>query len=194
SDGDALLATPASNVIEFGPRLAESEAAALVQEAPDSAVSTTPEEITIGDVTLSMALYRILCDEAQQHLAVLDAELQMLQFDPAATVSQMMIRASHTLCGIHRTGGFALVASTAKALELSLLALQARGAPLPSTAQPVLARSIAALHMLAERMRAREAFTSAEAAEVVAVICELDLLRQETTPEFEVHDSEVVAA
>ena len=35
--------------------------------------------------------------------------------------SQEMVRASHTLCGIHRTGGFPLVASLAKALEQCLL-------------------------------------------------------------------------
>jgi HPt (histidine-containing phosphotransfer) domain-containing protein len=89
------------------------------------------EEITVGGVTLSAALYRILCEEAKQHLATLDAELQTLQFDPAATPSQLMVRASHTLCGIHRTGGFPLVATTAKALEVCLLGLQERGAPLP---------------------------------------------------------------
>ena len=36
------------------------------------------EEITVGGVTLSAALYRILCEEAKQHLATLDAELQTL--------------------------------------------------------------------------------------------------------------------
>src|SRR6202790_5899219 len=103
-----------------------------------------PDEIAVGDVTLSTALFRILCDEAQQHLATLDAELKALQSDWTATPSQAMVRAGHTLCGIHRTGGFPLVATVAKALEVCLLGLQERGAPVPGAAQPGLDRAVAA--------------------------------------------------
>src|SRR5262249_32493957 len=138
-----------------------------------------PEELTIGDVTLSTPLYRILCDEAQQHLATLDAELQTLQFDPAATPSQTMVRASHTLCGIHRTAGFPLVATTAKALEQCLIGLEERGAPLPSAAQPVLARAVTGLHAMTARLRAREAFTVADEAESAEIAAELEALRHE---------------
>ena len=53
-------------------------------------------------------------------------------------------------------GGFPLVATAAKALEQCLLGLEERGAPLPATAQPVLARAIAGLHALTARVRARE--------------------------------------
>src|SRR5204863_1610411 len=59
-------------------------AAVAAQDAPDAdAVATladAEEEITVGGVTLSAALYRILCEEAKQHLATLDDELQTLQF------------------------------------------------------------------------------------------------------------------
>ena len=78
---------------------------------------------------------------------------ETLQFDPAATPSQAMVRASHTLCGIHRTGGFPLLASTAKALEQCLLGLQARGAPAPGAALPVLARAIAGLDDACARVK-----------------------------------------
>ncbi|TMH06935.1 MAG: response regulator [Betaproteobacteria bacterium] len=152
-----------------------------------------PDEISVGDVTLSMALYRILCDEAQQHLATLDAELQALQFDSTATPSQAMVRASHTLCGIHRTGGFPLVASVAKALEICLLGLQERGPPLPSISQPVLVRAIAGLRALTGRVRAREPFGRADEAEAGEIVAELDALRQEASPEPEPADIETVA-
>src|SRR5207253_9700439 len=122
-----------AEIIEFAPLAAEARRA----KEPAADVLSEPDKVSVGDVTLSMALYRILCDEAQQHLATLDAELQALQFDSTATPSQAMVRAGHTLCGIHRTGGFPLVASVAKALEVCLLGLQERGAPLPGTAQPV---------------------------------------------------------
>ena len=42
------------------------------------------DDITIGDVTLSRSLWTILCDEADQHLATLEHELSILQFDPHA--------------------------------------------------------------------------------------------------------------
>ena len=40
-----------------------------------------PDEVTIGAVTLSASLWTILCDEAEQHLATLEHELSLLQFD-----------------------------------------------------------------------------------------------------------------
>src|SRR6202022_1555925 len=147
--------------------------------------SAEPDEITVGDVTLSTALFRILCDEAQQHLATLDAELKAIQFDSTATPSQAMVRAAHTLCGIHRTGGFPLVATVSKALETRLLGLQERGAPLPGAAQPVVARAIAGLTAFSGRVRARDGFRAADEAEAAEIIAELDALRQETGPEPE---------
>jgi chemosensory pili system protein ChpA (sensor histidine kinase/response regulator) len=176
--------------IEFIEETAEPEG--VIVESGTTPVDE-PEEITIGDVTLSTPLYRILCDEAQQHLATLDTELQTLQFDPSATPSQTMVRASHTLCGIHRTGGFPLVATTAKALEQCLIGLEERGAPLPSAAQPVLARAVAGLHAMAARLRARAAFNPGDEAESAEIIAELEALRHEATPEAAVEDSESMA-
>jgi chemosensory pili system protein ChpA (sensor histidine kinase/response regulator) len=173
------------NVLEFVPDTPPPTRAAA-QPEPE------PEEVTIGGVTLSTPLYRILCDEAQQHLATLDSELQTLQFDSAASPSQTMVRASHTLCGIHRTGGFPLVASTAKALEQCLLGLEQKGAPLPAGAQPVLARAVAALHALTGRVRTREPFNAGDEAEAAEVEAELEALRQEATPES-IEDSESAA-
>ncbi len=198
SNDDAMTALDFPPVIEFTPRATTShiEVARTIEvaaAAPPQPAPVESEETTVGDVTLSTALYRILCDEAQQHLATLDAELQTLQFDPAATPSQTMVRASHTLCGIHRTGGFPLLASTAKALEQCLLGLQARGAPLPGAALPVLARAIAGLTALAARVRRREAFDQGDDAEAAEIVAELETLRQEATTEPVLDDSESIA-
>ncbi len=179
----------AAEIIEFAPRAAPGTPAAAV-----SALATEPEEVTIGDVTLSTALYRILCDEAQQHLSTLDAELETLEFDAAATPSQAMVRAAHTLCGIHRTGGFPLLATVAKALEQCLLGLEERGPPLPSRALPVLARAVAGLRTLADRVRSRAVFGAADEAEAGEIVTELDALRQEATPASTADDSESLAA
>jgi chemosensory pili system protein ChpA (sensor histidine kinase/response regulator) len=181
SNDESVIYGEGADVIEFAPRAAPIEAAA------------ESDEIDIGDVRLSTALYRILIDEAQQHLDTLGAELQSLQFEGAAP-SQAMVRASHTLCGIHRTGGFPLVASAAKALEQCLLGLQERGPPLPASALAILARAIAVLGALVGRLRQREAFTADDHAETAAMVDELDVLRQEAMPATTVDDSEAAAA
>jgi chemosensory pili system protein ChpA (sensor histidine kinase/response regulator) len=191
-DGDSMPVIDSAEVIQFTPiATAHSPPPAVETVVPPPA---EPDEITVGEVTLSTALFRILCDEAQQHLATLDAELKALQSDSTATPSQAMVRAAHTLCGIHRTGGFPLVATVAKALEARLLGLQERGAPLPGAAQPVLARAIAGLTAFSGRVRARDGFRPADEAEAAEIIAELDVLRQETGPEPEDRDSETVAA
>jgi len=192
-----VIASP--EVIEFAPRRLALEAGPAPHGAAPglesvAAETAEPDETTVGAVTLSTALYRILCDEAAQHVATLDAELRLLQADPGATPSQAMVRAGHTLCGIHRTGGFPLVATTAKALEQCLLGLQERGPPLAGTAYPVLARAIAGLAALTDRVKRREAFVPGDQAEAGEIVDELEALRQEATPAPELDDSETVAA
>ena len=127
------------------------------------------DDISVGDVTLSRSLWTILCDEADQHVATLEHELSILQFDPKASPRAGMVRASHTLCGIHRTGGFPLVATTAKGLEQALIGLEQRGAPMPSTAYPVLARAIAGLAVLVGRVKAQAAFSRADVTEAQTI-------------------------
>ena len=154
---------------------------APIASAEPSTVAPVAEsdEITIGDVTLSRSLWKILCDEADQHLATLEHELSILQFDSRAVPRAAMVRASHTLCGIHRTGGFPLVAVTALGLEHALIALEQNGPPMRSTAYPVLARAIAGLAMLVARVKAQAAFTHFHTDEAGAIQRELDELRQE---------------
>jgi chemosensory pili system protein ChpA (sensor histidine kinase/response regulator) len=192
--GDSMPVIEGPEVIQFTPTATTHSPSPAVKPVSDVPPPAEPDEITVGDVILSTALFRILCDEAQQHLATLDAELTALESDSTATPSQAMVRAAHTLCGIHRTGGFPLVATVAKALEARLLGLQERGAPLPGAAQPVLARAIAGLTAFSGRVRARDGFRAADEAEAAEIIAELDGLRQESGPEPEDRDSETVAA
>jgi chemosensory pili system protein ChpA (sensor histidine kinase/response regulator) len=168
---------------------------ATVAAAPAEPVladASEADELTIGGVTLSATLFGILMDEADEHLATLKHGLSVMQFDPHQTPSPEMVRAGHTLCGIHRTGGFPLLAELAKALEQCLLALQLREPPLSPTVQPVLARAIGGLDALVARIKSRAAFTSDDSAEAGAVVQELDLLRQSHSSE--VTDAEAYAA
>ncbi|GIK87392.1 MAG: hypothetical protein BroJett026_28730 [Betaproteobacteria bacterium] len=172
---------------------ADEPAAAQADAAPHAAPEAEPEEAVIGEVVLSLSLWRILVDEAAQHLATLDHELALLQFDPQAVPSPAMIRASHTLCGIHRTGGFEPVAGFSKSLELALTALAQAGGPLPSSTQPVLAGAVAALRELCGNVAAKQPSPPSLLHEVVLLQRELDALRQQA-PVGEDLDAETAAA
>jgi chemosensory pili system protein ChpA (sensor histidine kinase/response regulator) len=147
--------------------------------APAAASAGDTDEVMVGDVRLSSSLWRILCDEADQHVALLQHEVAALQFDPDQARIEPMTRASHTLCGIHRTANLALVATTARALEQALLALEECGTPFPGVTQPVLARATAGLAHFVARVKAREAFTPNDAREAAEIERELDELRHE---------------
>ncbi len=114
-------AEPVAPILKLVTEPPRMESPEPTPELPQSELPPSePEEITIGGVSLSFSLWKILVDEAKQHLATLENDLSVLQFDPRAVPSAEMIRASHTLCGIHRTGGFPLVAESALALEQTL--------------------------------------------------------------------------
>ncbi len=142
-----------------------------------------PDAITIGNVTLSRSLWTILCDEAEQYLAMLRDELGVLQFDSRAAPSAAMVRASHTLCGIHRTGGFPVVATIAKALEQALIALELNGVPLPDSALPVLARAIDTLELLVGRVKAAQPFSIDDTEDAASIHLELERLRLDAAVE-----------
>ena len=194
--GSAGIGPAVSSVIEFGD--VESADASLFVAGPkaaaqagdeverleaEAAQAATPEsdEVTIGDATLSSVLLEILLDEADEHLATLSHGLAVLQFDPQQLPSQEMVRASHTLCGIHRTGGFPLVASLAKALEMCLIDLQYHEPPLPSSVQPALARAVMDLDTLVARIKSRTGFHAGDESEVAEVVRELQGLHRMPT-------------
>ncbi len=189
---------------DYGDGVVEVEPAAgpsVPLEAPgppahegEAAPEEAPADVTFGGVTLSASLYRILCDEADSHLAALSAEFEAMQFDPRHGVSAAMVRAGHTLCGIHRTAGFPLVAQTARALEQCLLGLQHAAAPLPDAALPTLATAIAGLADLVARIKGRMAFTFADEAAAATIQAELDALRAGAATGRAADDAEALAA
>jgi chemosensory pili system protein ChpA (sensor histidine kinase/response regulator) len=183
----AAAAAPSEPSLSAGLELPD-ESAGPMETLLD--VPAAPDEIAIGEVKLSATLFYILVDEAETHLATLAHELEVLQFDAQQTPSPAMVRASHTLCGIHRTGGFPMVAATAKSLEQCLLGLQQKGAPMPGVAQPVLARAVEGLRVLVDRVKQRSPFTAADAAEAQEIQRELESLRQEAAAEPVADDAE----
>ena len=196
AEGEGTADEDEGGVIEYAP----AASAMLVPPEPalSAGVSTASaagsDEITVGDVTISASLHRILSDEADVHLATLRIELAAMQFDPHQAPSAAMVRASHTLYGINRTGGFPLLAYTAKALEQCLLGLKQAELPPPPSAQPVLARAIDALAALVARVTACVAFTGDDETEALEVQYALEALRPGTAAGHAPEDAEVLAA
>jgi len=181
-------AEASSDLIEFVP---VGEVAAGARGADE--IQLPPAEISVGDITLSADLYGVLVDEAATHLATLEHELAVLQSDPQQLPSAPMIRASHTLCGIHRASGMPLVASTAKSLEQCMSALQQAGGPLPEAALPVLAAAVSGLRELLGRVRTRVGFGAVEASRAAEIQQELEGLRQAAIARPVAHDGEAGA-
>ena len=97
--------------------------------APDFGLTmyTQGDEIHVLGVSVSRALFSILTDETRVHLQTLDYELTLMQFDSELPPSDAMIRAGHTLCGIHRTAGFLEIGDFAGMLESALMAIRRSG-------------------------------------------------------------------
>ena len=174
-----------SGVIEFAP-VGEMLAAANAGEA----VPVTADVVIVGDVAIPAELYAVLVDEAQVHLAALSHELSLLQMDPRHSPSEEMVRASHTLCGIHRAGGFPLVALTAGSLEQCLVALQRVSMPLPTEALPALADAIRGIGEFMRRVKERRGFNATDAAIAAEIQQELDAVRQMVGPPPSASDDE----
>jgi chemosensory pili system protein ChpA (sensor histidine kinase/response regulator) len=85
---------------------------------------TWSDELEIDGVRVSRTLFSIMGDEARSHLSTLDQEVALMQFDPSLLPSDSMVRASHTLCGIHRTAGFEAIGHLAGLLEDALIAIR----------------------------------------------------------------------
>ena len=129
-----------AEIIEFAPVGEMPAGAEAGGDAP-----LPPDIVNVGDVAMPAELFAVLVDEAEVHLATLRHELSLLQFDTRQVPSEEMVRASHTLCGIHRASGFPLIALTAGALEQCVLALQPLPVPLPTEALPALSDAIGGL-------------------------------------------------
>ncbi|MEO8303593.1 MAG: Hpt domain-containing protein [Betaproteobacteria bacterium] len=187
----AESASPATNWVDQTDS-GDDSGAEIIDVAPAAAIPATaaeperlsaapPESITIGDVTLAPDLYAVLVDEADAHLATLAHELSVLQFEPSRPPSAAMVRASHTLCGIHRASNLQLIALTAMALEQCLLELQQAPESMPETTLPVLANAIHGLGVFTGKVKARARFDATDSAAADEIRLELDLLKQAAT-------------
>lgn len=140
--------------------------------------ATNPDEIVIGDVTVSAALFAIFREESERHLAALKHGIALLS--EQGIVEPGFILAAHTLGGIVSTTGFRPQGSLAYALEHGLQQLGAEAAG----HLPLLDEAVVTLDNMLACIIACEPPTSAP-----ELISKLESLRAET-PVLELDDEE----
>ncbi len=172
---DELLANAVEPPAATPPTTSLREAGDL-KDAERAAAGTEPDDIFYGEITdafeapiddfqvlgipVSRALFSILTDETRVHLQTLDYELTLMQFDSDLAPSDVMVRASHTLCGIHRTAGFVEIGDFAGLLESALMAVRRSGRN--GTAISVFAAAVQALRTATLRLQAQSPMTPEE--------------------------------
>ena len=95
--------------------LSEAASAGAAPEATPEAIEE--QDVVVGPVTVSPALFSIYIGEADQHVATLEHEMSAIEADPLHPVSHEFMRAAHTLTSSSRTTGFLRLADVAHALE-----------------------------------------------------------------------------
>jgi len=156
-------------------------AAPLLSE-PVGESDSEAETVRIGGIVLTRPLFDLFINEAEQHWSTLNRQMTLMRLDTAHVPDNEMVRAAHTLASIHSTTGFFQVFEIAKALELLLLAIQERariGMSPSLRVIPVIARAVAGLRVLIDRIVAKEIFAMAEEREVEAIIKEIKQLQKQ---------------
>ncbi len=136
------------------------------------------DEMSVLGVGVSRALFSILTDETRVHLQTLDYELALMQFDTSLPPSDPMVRASHTLCGIHRTAGFLEIGDFAGMLESALMAVRRSGRP-PSTISTI-ASAVRALRTATLRLQAHSPISPEEQVDLQRSRLQLQAIIAET--------------
>jgi chemosensory pili system protein ChpA (sensor histidine kinase/response regulator) len=175
-------APPSSDILKPSLVIPEAKVATTVTAASPSgktAPATSKEEIKVGEIVLSKTLFDLFTQESEQHWFVLNQEQKLMRLDASHIPSPAMVRAAHTLAGAHLAVGFPDVAKVAKALELLLPAIgecRQQGGGVTSTV-PVVARAIAGLRLLIDRICQQQAFAPAELQEAEAIEMEIGALQ-----------------
>ena len=158
---------------------------ALADDAPEphfddvvTMLGADNDEITVLGVSVSRALFSILTDETRVHLQTLDYELALMQFDTSLPPSDPMVRASHTLCGIHRTAGFLEIGDFAGMLESALMAVRRSGRP-PSAISTI-ASAVRSLRTATLRLQAHSPISQEEQVDLQRSRVQLQAIIAET--------------
>lgn len=156
----------------------EAPAEAVAEEAAPAA-EAVPEEIQIGTVRLSAALYDIFKSESANWAKVLDEEIERLSVNRQAVISDIARRGVHTLAGIAGTTGFVQLANLALAVEAYFRKLEAR--PVPAAALNTLLDALARINGMIENIHSR--VVPMQAAPLIYALSQLPVESPEAVPQ-----------
>ncbi|MDP1681242.1 MAG: Hpt domain-containing protein [Burkholderiales bacterium] len=135
----------------------QAASAVIDEPAPPLEIPAEPEEIQIGDSSISAGLYQLFLDEATTHIASLDSGLARIQANPAHPVDYDYMRAAHTLAGISSTVGFTSTADLAHALEQWFMDVMHNPRSLGASALQVMQDAVVSLKGMVAAIQSREA-------------------------------------
>ena len=196
-DGHASLGLTDAELAELNAlesAFAGAEAARYAAETPATAysVSELDDEVEIEGVRINRTLFSIMSDEARTHLQTLDQELSLMLFDTSLLPSDTMIRAAHTLCGIHRTAGVKAVGNFAGLIEDSLIAI--RHTRRPDDGLALLSDVVQSLSNAVLRIQARVPLNPAEKSEIARLSDRLEKFVEASGVRRSASDIEIAAS
>ncbi len=137
-----------------------------------------PEEIQIGIVRLSPALYDIFKTESATWAQALEEEIERLSENDQAVISDIARRGVHTLAGIAGTTGFVQLANLALAIESYFRKLDGR--PVPHAALNTLLDALTRINSMIENIRSR--VVPLQAAPLIQALNQLPVAGTEAAP------------
>ena len=111
-----------------------------------------PEQVLIGEITLSSTLFKISSEEAKQNALALHQQLAAMHAALPPTVQYDFMRAAHTLAGVSRNMGFTTVANLAHGLENWLQVRMEQAFTLSNRQSQMLEQTIAALQDMVQNI------------------------------------------
>ncbi|MEW6133038.1 MAG: Hpt domain-containing protein [Pseudomonadota bacterium] len=148
---------------------AEAEVGAKAEEGEG-------EEIQIGAVRLSAALFDIFQSESEALAKTLAEEIERLSENDHAVISDVARRGVHTLAGIAGTTGFVQLANLASAVESYFRKLDVR--PVPKAALGTVLEALKRINGMIESLHAR--IVPMQAAPLIYTLNQLPLDAEET--------------
>lgn len=115
-----------------------------------SAEAEVLDQIRVGTIGLSAALFKIGSEESVQHVGILQTQLTMLSAAIPPHIEYDFMRAAHTLAGVNRAMGFTAIVDLAFALERWLQARMEHPFTLQSSQLDMLRATISSLEQMVQ--------------------------------------------
>ncbi len=169
-------------------RGAAGEQVSAVAGQEDNACADTSDQVQVGAISLSAALFKIGSEESKQHVATLQSQHAALGTAGTPHIEYDFMRAAHTLAGVNRAMGFVAIVDLAFALERWLQVRMEQPFTLQDRQLELLRASIAKLEMMVQQVCAQQ-MPEAAAELVQWLTADKDKLNEPVPQIAEIHDA-----